>query len=36
MDDGLLSSESVAQMALKYMSDDDIQDMLRVNEVSDL
>mgnify|MGYP003660153153 CR=1 FL=1 len=34
--DGLLDFETVAQMTLKYMSEAEVQDMLRENEISDI
>ena len=36
MDDGLLSGELIAECAIRYMSDDDVVDMLHVNEILDL
>ena len=35
MDEGLISSKAVAEMALKYMSEDEVADMMRVNGLSD-
>lgn len=35
MDEGLLSAESVAEMALAYMSEDDVKDMCRANDLLD-
>ena len=33
MDEGLISAESVAEMALAYMSEDDVKDMCRANDL---
>jgi len=33
MDEGLISAEVVAEMALAYMSEDDVKDMVRVNDL---
>ena len=33
MDEGLISAESVAEMALSYMSEDDVADMMRSNDI---
>jgi hypothetical protein len=33
-DDGVVSWEALATMALKYMSTDDVEDMLDANELS--
>lgn len=33
VDDGLISAESVMTMALKYMSEDDVKDMMECNEL---
>jgi len=33
MDEGLISAESVAEMALAYMSEDDVADMMRANDI---
>ena len=33
MDEGLISAEAVAQMALAYMSEDDVADMMRANDI---
>jgi len=33
MDDGLISAEAVAEMALAYMSEDDVADMMRANDI---
>lgn len=33
IDSGLLSAEDVVTMALKYMSEDEVTDMMRVNDV---
>jgi hypothetical protein len=35
MDEGLISAESVAEMALAYMSEDDVADMMRANDILD-
>ena len=33
MDKGLITAESVAEMALAYMSEDDVADMMRANDI---
>ena len=33
MDAGLISAQSVAEMALSYMSEDDVADMMRSNDI---
>ena len=33
MDEGLISAEAVAEMALAYMSEDDVKDMVRSNDL---
>jgi len=33
MDEGLISAQSVAEMALAYMSEDDVADMMRSNDI---
>jgi hypothetical protein len=33
MDEGLISAEVVAEMALAYMSEDDVKDMCRANDL---
>ena len=33
MDEGLISAEAVAEMALSYMSEDDVADMMRCNDI---
>ena len=33
MDEGLISAEAVAEMALAYMSEDDVADMMRSNDI---
>jgi hypothetical protein len=33
MDEGLISVEAVAEMALAYMSEDDVKDMCRANDL---
>ena len=35
MDEGLITAESVAEMALAYMSEDDVADMMRANDILD-
>jgi len=35
MDEGLISAQSVAEMALSYMSEDDVADMMRSNDILD-
>ena len=35
MDEGLISAEAVAEMALCYMSEDDVADMMRANDILD-
>jgi hypothetical protein len=35
MDEGLMSAEAVAEMALAYMSEDDVKDMCRANDILD-
>jgi hypothetical protein len=35
VDNGLVSAESMLTMALKYMSNDDVEDMLDTNELSE-
>ena len=35
MDEGLISAEAVAEMALAYMSEDDVADMMRCNDILD-
>lgn len=36
MDDGWVTAESVAAMALAYMSEDDVADMMRANDLDDV
>ena len=36
MDEGMLSPEQLALMCLGYMSEDDVSDMMRQNDLSDL
>ena len=36
MDAGLLSADGVALMCLRYMSEADVAEMLRINEISDI
>jgi hypothetical protein len=33
IDEGLISTEAVADMALAYMSEDDVADMMRANDI---
>jgi len=35
MDEGLISAEAVAEMALAYMSEDDVKDMMQDNDIVD-
>jgi hypothetical protein len=35
MDDGLISAQAIAEMALAYMSEDDVADMMRANDILD-
>jgi len=35
MDEGLISAEAVAEMALAYMSEDDVKDMMLSNDIVD-
>jgi hypothetical protein len=35
VDNGLVSAEAMLTMALKYMSNDDVEDMLDTNELSE-
>jgi hypothetical protein len=35
MDEGLITAQSVAEMALAYMSEDDVADMMRANDILD-
>lgn len=35
MDEGAISAEAVAEMALAYMSEDDVADMMRANDILD-
>ena len=35
MDEGLISAQAVADMALAYMSEDDVADMMRSNDILD-
>lgn len=35
MDEGLITAQSVAEMALSYMSEDDVADMMRCNDILD-
>jgi len=33
MDEGVISAQSIAEMALAYMSEDDVADMMRANDI---
>lgn len=35
MDEGLISAQAVADMCLAYMSEDDVADMMRANDIID-
>jgi hypothetical protein len=35
MDDGLLSAEDIVMMCVKYMTEDDVADMMDCNELSE-
>ena len=35
MDEGLITAEAVAEMALAYMSEDDVKDMCLANDIVD-
>jgi hypothetical protein len=35
MDEGVITAQSVAEMALSYMSEDDVADMMRCNDILD-
>jgi len=35
MDEGLISAQAVAEMALSYMSEDEVADMMRCNDILD-
>lgn len=35
MDEGIISASAVAEMALAYMSEDDVADMMRANDILD-
>jgi hypothetical protein len=35
MDNGLISAQAIAEMALAYMSEDDVADMMRANDILD-
>ena len=35
MDEGVLSAQAVADMCLAYMSEDDVKDMCRANDILD-
>ncbi len=35
MDEGLVSAQAVAEMALAYMSEDEVADMMRSNDILD-
>ena len=33
MDEGLIARQSLAEMCLSYMSEDDVRDMMRANDI---
>ena len=33
MDDGVMPAKSIAEMCLAYMSEDDVEDMMRANDL---
>jgi hypothetical protein len=33
MDEGIISAQAVAEMALAYMSEDEVADMMRANDI---
>jgi hypothetical protein len=33
MDEGVISAQAIAEMALSYMSEDDVADMMRANDI---
>ena len=33
MDEGLISAQAIAEMALAYMSEDEVADMMRSNDI---
>jgi len=35
MGEGLISAQAIAEMALAYMSEDDVADMMRCNDILD-
>ena len=35
MNEGLISAQAIAEMALAYMSEDDVADMMRANDILD-
>jgi hypothetical protein len=35
MDEGMITAETVAEMCLAYMSEDDVKDMCRANDILD-
>jgi hypothetical protein len=35
IDEGMISAATVAEMALAYMSEDDVADMMRANDILD-
>ena len=35
MDEGLISAQAIAEMALAYMSEADVEDMMRANDILD-
>ena len=36
MDEGLISAQAIAEMALAYMSEDDVADMMLANDLVDV
>ncbi len=36
IDEGLISADTLVEMALKYMSEDDVKDMMEHNELLEL
>jgi hypothetical protein len=35
IDEGLITTRAVAEMALQYMSEDDVKDMMQCNDILD-
>jgi len=35
MDEGLINADTIAEMCLAYMSEDDVADMMRANDILD-